>query len=52
MSRLMMLLTELCPNGVPYVKLGELGSFWGGLTGKSKEDFVDGNETFITYKNV
>ena len=32
--------------------LGELGRFYGGLTGKSKDDFKDGNAIFITYKNV
>ena len=32
--------------------LGELGSFYGGLSGKSKEDFVGGNCRYITYKNV
>ena len=32
--------------------LGELGSFYGGLSGKSKEDFVDGTCPYITYKNV
>jgi type I restriction enzyme S subunit len=43
---------ELCPNGIPFYEMGELGSFFGGITGKSKKDFVDGNSTFITYKNV
>ena len=32
--------------------LGELGTFYGGLSGKSKEDFVDGTCPYITYKNV
>lgn len=52
MSRLEELIQELCPNGVPFKTLGELGKFYGGLTGKSKEDFIDGNAVFITYKNV
>ena len=30
----------------------ELGGFFGGLTGKSKSDFTDGNAKFITYMNV
>lgn len=42
----------MCSNGVEYKTLGELGLFYGGLTGKSKEDFKDGNEAFITYMNV
>ena len=52
MSKLNELIAELCPNGVEYVKLGDIGKFYGGLTGKSKDDFKDGNCKFITYKNV
>lgn len=52
MSKLEELIKEYCPNGVEYKKLGELGKFYGGLSGKSKNDFTNGNEKFITYKNV
>ena len=52
MSKLDELIRELCPDGVEYKTLGEIGKFYGGLTGKSKKDFEDGNEVFITYKNV
>ena len=52
MSKLDDLIKEKCPNGVKVYTLGELGTFYGGLTGKSKNDFVDGNAKFITYKNV
>lgn len=52
MSRLEELIAELCPAGVEYKTLGELGSFYGGITGKSKDDFINGNAKFITYKNV
>ncbi len=52
MPKLEHLLEQLCPNGVEYRKLGELGTFYGGITGKSKEDFKEGNAKFITYKNV
>lgn len=52
MSKLEELIKEFCPNGVEYKKLGELGKFYGGLSGKSKNDFANGNEKFITYKNV
>ena len=52
MTKLEKLIQELCPDGVRYKSLGEVGLFFGGLTGKSKEDFVDGNAKFITYKNV
>lgn len=52
MSRLEELIQELCPNGVEWKSLEELGVFLGGLTGKSKDDFKDGNANFITYMNV
>ncbi|MCH5345660.1 MAG: restriction endonuclease subunit S, partial [Muribaculaceae bacterium] len=52
MSKLQDLITRLCPDGVPFKPLGELGEFFGGLTGKSKDDFKDGNAKFITYMNV
>ena len=32
--------------------LGEIGTFYGGLSGKSKDDFKDGNAKFITYLNI
>ena len=46
------MINNLSPNGVEFVKLGEVGKFYGGLSGKSKNDFVDGNAKFITYMNV
>lgn len=52
MSRLGELMAELCPDGVEYYTLKELGNFYGGITGKSKDDFIDGNAKFITYRNV
>lgn len=52
MNRVEQLICTCCPLGVPRIPLGELGQFLGGLTGKSKEDFVDGNAKLITYKNV
>ena len=33
-------------------KIEDLGSYFGGLTGKTKKDFEDGNAKFITYMNV
>src|SRR5699024_2398586 len=50
--RVQTLISDLCPNGVQYMSLDDLGSFYGGITGKSKEDFNNGNAKFITYKNV
>lgn len=52
MSKLDELIKELCPDGVEYKRLGEIGEFYGGLSGKSKKDFVDGNYPYITYMNV
>lgn len=46
------LLKSKCPDGVKYYPLSELGSFYGGLTGKGKDDFKDGNAKFITYMNI
>ena len=52
MTQLETLIQTLCPNGVKFVKLGDVGEFYGGLSGKTKEDFKDGNAKFITYKNI
>lgn len=52
LSKLEQLINELCPNGVEYKPLVELGEFYGGLNGKSKEDFTNGDAKFITYMNV
>ena len=52
MTRLEQLICTLCPQGVEYKSLKELGCFFGGLSGKSKDDFTNGNAKFITYKNV
>lgn len=52
MSKLNELIEKYCPDGVEYNKLGDIGDFFSGLTGKSKEDFKDGNAKFITYRNI
>ena len=52
MNHLDKLISQYCPNGVQWVKLNKLGRFYGGLTGKSKADFVNGNAKFISYKNI
>lgn len=39
-------------EGVEMKTLGEVGSFYNGVTGKSKKDFENGNAKFISYKNV
>ena len=42
MSKLEELIKGLFPDGVDYYYLGDIGKFYGGLTGKSKDDFKDG----------
>ena len=37
---------------VEWKKICNLGDYFGGLTGKSKKDFENGNAKFITYMNV
>jgi type I restriction enzyme S subunit len=46
------LIEENCPDGIKYSNLGDLGNFYGGLTGKDKNFFVDGNAKYITYMNI
>lgn len=52
MSRIDDLIRDLCPDGVEYKPLGEVGCLLGGLTGKTKADFVDGTARYVSYKNV
>ena len=52
MSKLDELIQQLCPDGVEWKTLNDIGEFFGGLTGKSKNDFIDGNAAFITYSNI
>ena len=37
---------------VEWKPLGEVATIYGGLTGKSKDDFIDGNAFYISYKNI
>lgn len=46
------LLLSFTGERVRWAPLSEIGSIYGGLTGKSKADFADGNAPFITYMNV
>lgn len=52
MSKLEELIQKYCPDGVVWKPLYELGDFYSGLTGKTKDDFSDGNAKFITYVNI
>jgi type I restriction enzyme S subunit len=37
---------------VEWKALGEISEIYGGLTGKNKQDFENGNATYIPYKNI
>ena len=39
-------------ENVEWKVLGEIGEIYGGISGKKKEDFKNGNKKLITYKNV
>lgn len=52
MSRLQALVADLCPNGVEYKEIGSIGSVFGGLTGKTKEDFSNEGARYVSYVNV
>jgi type I restriction enzyme S subunit len=51
-SRIDDLIKQFCPDGVVFKELSEIGTLYGGLTGKSKSDFSEGNARFITYMNI
>lgn len=40
------------PKDWEEIELGKKGKLLGGLTGKNKQDFINGNAKLITYKNV
>ncbi|MFT2616397.1 restriction endonuclease subunit S, partial [Helicobacter pylori] len=50
--RLKTLLQTLAPKGVEFRKLGDIGEFYGGLVGKSKKSFSQGNKFYVPYINV
>ena len=39
-------------GGVRWIPMGDLGSLFGGLTGKSKADFQSGGARYVSYMNV
>ncbi|GAA8121061.1 restriction endonuclease subunit S [Helicobacter pylori] len=51
-KRLQTLLQTLAPKGVEFRKLGDIGEFYGGLVGKSKKSFSQGNKFYVPYVNV
>ncbi len=46
------LIVQLCPEGVEFEILENLGSTYSGLKGKSKVDFNDWGARFVTYRNI
>ena len=52
MSKINDLIKKLCPNGVKFYKLSDIGEQFNGLSGKSKKDFENGNCKYITYTNI
>ena len=52
MSKIDDLIEEFCPEGVPSPRVGDLGSLYSGLSGKSKIDFQDGNATYVSYLDI
>ena len=52
MSRIDELIERLCPDGVEYKAIDELGTLFSGLSGKTKADFGMGEGRFVTYKNI
>lgn len=52
MSSVSEVLSELCPDGVNFVTVGDAASLYGGLTGKTKKDFGRGEGLYVPYMNV
>ena len=52
MGRIDDLIQQYCPEGVEMCPLSEIGDFYSGLSGKTKDDFKDGNAKFISYVNI
>ncbi len=52
MSRLNDLIEKLCPNGVEYKTLVELGTIFKGMSGVTNKWAETGNCQFVDYKNV
>lgn len=46
------LMNQIANVAVRKARLGEFGTIFGGLTGKSKADFSEGNARFISYVNI
>ncbi|MDQ3549466.1 MAG: restriction endonuclease subunit S [Chloroflexota bacterium] len=52
MSQLSDLIAGRSPAGVQFKSLDELGVLYGGLTGKTKADFAEGDARFVSYVNI
>jgi type I restriction enzyme S subunit len=44
--------TQASKQAIRITTLGEIGTIFGGLTGKSKTDFTNGNARYVSYVNV
>lgn len=52
MTRLEKLIEELCPNGVTFRTLNEIGTIFKGMSGVTNKWAENGNCRFVDYKNV
>ena len=52
MNKISKLIKTICPNGVEYKKIQEIGETFPGLSGKNRNDFKNGNCKYITYTNI
>ena len=52
MTKLEQLIAELCPNGVSFQSLYEIGEIFKGMNGVTNKWAEAGNCQFIDYKNV
>jgi len=52
MTQIEQMIKDMCPYGVEWKTFADLGTFYGGLSGKNKDDFKDGNAKYITYLNI
>jgi type I restriction enzyme S subunit len=50
-SKIEKLITQYCPKGVEFKESGELGGFYGGLSGKNKDDFSNGS-AFVRMSSI
>lgn len=52
MTDIFELIRQMCPDGVAVTTVSEIGALYGGLSGKGRDDFKNGNAHFASYMNV